>query len=195
MPLYSYECRACGNIWRDNKPMAARLAVMCTICQSQPQELMPDPDDNTRMVSKVYMLMPQNVTFISDITHQDGAGGEPIHQPGLGKDVYVSSRRQLKEEREKVREKLFNDTDGEHRTLRPFRDPGSGKIIHDFVTHHNTGHDIGEIVTMEEGMDGNNVMSAFDEGKTLAETEAELAADIGAPIEDPKPAKVRKKGK
>ena len=183
MPLYSFECRMCGNLWREDKSMAARLSVMCKVCQSQPGEMMPDPEDNTKMVSKVFMLMPRSVSFISDITHQDGAGGEPIHQPGLGKDVYVSSRRQLKDERAKVRDKLFNDTDGDHRVLRPFRDPGSGKVVHDFVTHHNTGHDIGEIITMEEGMDTNKVMSAFDEGKTLEESEASLAREFG-PAED-----------
>jgi len=192
MPLYSYECRACGSIWREQKPMSARLSVMCKVCQSQPREMMPDPDDPHRKIAKVYMLMPRNVSFISDLDNQDGQVNEPVHQPGLGKDVYVSGRRQLKEERAKVREKLFNETDGEHRVLRPFRDPGSGKIVHDFVTHHNTGFDMGEIVTMEEGMNVNKVMSAFDEGKTLEETERELSRELGESIPEPGPATVRK---
>ena len=178
MPMYSYECRVCGNIWRDEKTMAARYSVMCTGCQSVPQEKFPNPEDTSEMIPKVMMLMPQNVQFISDISHQDGRTGESVPQPGLGKDVHISSRRELNEVRKRVREKMFNDTDGDRRVLRPFRDPGTGKIVKDFVTHHNTGFDIGEIHTMDESRKTNEIMSAFDEGKTLAETERELKKDI-----------------
>lgn len=193
MPTYRYECNMCEQTFQDFKPMHARHNVLCPCCGADGNEFTPSREDPTHRVRAVALIMPRNVQAMKDWDRSEGRNGESVEMPSLGPGVRISSRSQFKEATSRAREKLYRDTDGEHRTLRPFKDPGTGKITHDYVTVNNTGFDIGEIVPLEERKDTNEIMSAFEEGKTLRETEESLARDLGdAPA--PKP-KGRKKAK
>lgn len=119
-------------------------------------------------------LRPPRVN--SDLDWQDGRMGDGFFHHGLGK--HIRSRRDFASAKAEAREKHYYDTDGAHTTKTPHRvdpkDPGS-PVVWEKETFHTNGFDIGELHPVENVPERlNDPMSAFDEGKTLRESEAEL---------------------
>jgi hypothetical protein len=100
---------------------------------------------------------------------------------GLGRKI--RSSREVRGESERVRERYFEMTGGEHTTRVPERrdpeDPDSPVVWAD-KTFKRQGVDIGELHPVEYVPEKlSNPTSAFDEGKTLEESEAALKRELG----------------
>jgi hypothetical protein len=179
MPFYSYECvrerGGCGQEWKEFKSIAARRNVECPACLMHGDHKAKDPI--TGRSDHVIIIDVRNRQLISSIDHQDGRTGEPISMPAYGPDVTVTSRRQIKELREKTREKYFNDTDGEKTVVRPVQHK-DGKVTLERFTRKHEGIDLGEIHTMEDPPSGRR-RSALDPTKYEDDHIAELEEEVG----------------
>jgi hypothetical protein len=199
MPTYSYICHkdrgGCGQEWQDFKPIHARRNVMCPNCYSDANENNHyDPETHTYL-PRIEIILRNPPQVISDIDHQDGRLGESVEMPGLGPDVRVSSRRELRDQLKRTRDEMWERTQGEHSTIRPFQDD-NGKIVMEKVTTKSEGFDVGEIVPMEDKPEIQNDPrdpGFVQQGKPLREVEAELEHELG-PAPSPPAKRGRPKG-
>lgn len=160
MPEYPFECDDCQMRFTEFRMMseAGNPAPPCTRCGGRSQ--------------RIYTV-PQ---IVHDLDWQDGKTGDTEFNYALGRPI--RSRREFELAKKEVRERTFRDTDGPHTTKTPHRldpaDPDS-PVVWENETFSKKGLDIGElhdVSVVPEKL--NQPMSAFDEGKTLAETEADL---------------------
>jgi hypothetical protein len=159
-------------------------------------------DQSTRqLVPRVRILMPKNVHVISDLDSQDGrTTGDKIPMPSVGKDVVVGSRRERNEIKARLRDAMWEQTEGKHETMRPHRkdpeDPNS-PVVWEKHTRVTEGYDMGEVHDVETNPEeANRPKNAFKEivpGDTLEEAEKRLEAAVG-PHEDPPKRRGRPKG-
>jgi hypothetical protein len=188
LPNYNYECLkkrgGCGQAWVEFKEIHARYHVMCPNCLVDGLEKVYYDPQFKKHYSRIQIQMPKKVNIISDIDWQDGKTGDSEFSHALGK--VIRSRKDLRDAKARAREELFNSTEGEHAVMKPFRkdpdDPNS-PIVMEKHTTVKSGHDMGEIYDHEKLPDKvNDPMSAFEEGKTLEQTEARIEKRLGKEV-------------
>lgn len=190
MPLYSYECLkergGCSQTWKEDKPMHDRQNVMCPNCMSYGVEK-PWFDDQVQQFVSQVTILPPKVNVIHDIDHQEGRTGDKVDFTHvLGPGAHIGSRRDLEEAKKRVRERLYEMTNGDHPTLRPYRkDPNDPESPVEFAitTRTTEGYDMGELVPMENNPErANSPKNPYKEfgipGETVEEAERLLTKRI-----------------
>ena len=86
------------------------------------------------------------MNFVRDISSQEGRTNEAVAMPAFGKNVHITSRRQLKELQKRTRDRMWEETFGEHHHF--VDDPETGKK--EKITINSEGIDSGEIHTQEK---------------------------------------------
>jgi len=154
--IYNYRCRMCGQTFQDAKSVESRYtSAMCPYCYTEGAETMRDPETH-EMVSKLEILPAKRVHIMkraveaeSERRHSD----EGVPQPGLGPEVRTRTSKELREECEKAREKLYERTSRPHSVIRPFpkdpADPRAG-VVFEKVTNQGQGFDPGVIAPVDE---------------------------------------------
>ncbi len=178
MPVYLWHCYHCGHEFSLFKQYKDQN-VDCVACGSSGLETFVDKDgDKHWKVERQFC----RINIISSIENTEGRVGEPVDMSmALGPEgKNITSRRALRELKDKIREKTFLATDGPKTVMKEFVDAGSGKVYREKVTNNVTGFDMGELHRAEETPESNEIQSAFVPGETLAKTESDLAKRISS---------------
>lgn len=140
---YWYHCHkdmgGCGHEFSTRKSIESRHEVECPCCGAWGGHV----KKNGRRVVEIFLPTPPNISV--DISSQDGRINDAVHMPAFGKDVYLTSRSQLRDLQKDAREKIMESTGG--KKVLNVTDPDTGR--REKVTVEREALDVGEIHTAE----------------------------------------------
>lgn len=110
MALKEYECLpeagGCGSKFREDRPVDFTYHITCPMCGMDGRQTFVSKEYGGKTLHRIEWIPPRSIYHTPDIDHAEGRTGDGLPMPAYGANVRVSSRRQLKELREKTREKL-----------------------------------------------------------------------------------------
>jgi hypothetical protein len=110
VPLKEYECLreagGCGSKFRETRPVEFTYEVTCPMCGADGRQTFTSSEYGGKTLHRIEWLPPQSIYHTPDLDHAEGRTGDSVPMPAYGPNVRVSSRRQLKNLREKAREAI-----------------------------------------------------------------------------------------